>query len=94
MEGAWLLGAGCRGAGAVEDVLDPGCSSPEPLPGVMGPSTPDNGGGAWGEGASGTAGCCWATAAGLNIGLKFRSAASAIAVKPSFTGISPVVSGQ
>jgi hypothetical protein len=32
--------------------------------------------------------CCWARAAGLKLGLAIRSAASAIAVKPSFTGIS------
>ena len=57
----------------------------------MGPSTPVNGGGAGGAGASGTAGCCWATAAVLRVGLKLRSAASAIAVKPSFTDISPVL---
>jgi len=55
----------------------------------MGPLTPDNGGGAWGVGASGTADCCcWAKAAGLKIVPELRSAASAIAVKPSFTGIS------
>ena len=32
--------------------------------------------------------CCWATAAVFKIGLKLRSAASAIAVKPSFTVLS------
>jgi hypothetical protein len=58
------------------------------MPGVIGlPSTPVNGGRAWGVGASGTAGCCWARAAGRSIGLKFTSATSAIAVNPSFTGI-------
>ena len=91
-EGAWLLGAGCW-AGGLEDEVGPGGVSPAPLPGVIGAvHVRASGFGAWGVGASGTVGCCcWAIAAGLNsarIGLKLRSAASAIAVKPSFTGIS------
>ena len=87
-EGAWLLGAGCCWADEFEDELGPGNSSPAPLPGVIEvPSTPDNGGRAWGVGASGTGGCCcWAGTATLKPRLELRSAASAIAVKPSFTG--------
>ncbi len=92
VEGAWLLGA------AWSELLPPlglglACSWPAPRPGVMGPSTSVSGLGAWGVGASGTGACCWACATGLRFRLKLRSAASAIAVKPSFTGGSPVVSG-
>src|ERR1035437_5201876 len=52
----------------------------------MGPSTPENGVGACGVGASGTAGCCWASIAVEQV--KLRTAASATAFKPGFTGIS------
>jgi hypothetical protein len=52
------------------------------------PFTPDNCGGACGVGASGTVDCCfWARTTGFNIVLELMSAASAIAVKPNFTGI-------
>jgi hypothetical protein len=62
LEGAGLLGVGFavvelfadEGALAVE--LDPE-SAAVPLPGVIGPSTPDSGGSAWGAGASGTGVC-------------------------------------
>src|ERR1035438_932962 len=81
-----MAGACCCGA-PLEDDVGPCGVSPAPLPGVMGPSTPENGVGACGVGASGTAGCCcWARAAVHQVEL--RTAASAIAVKPGFTGIS------
>ena len=86
------MGAGCC-AGGLEDEVGPGVVFPAPWPGVIGPFTSDASGlGAWGVGASGTVGCCcWATAAVLKLmcefGLKLRSAASAIAVKTSFTDI-------
>ncbi len=86
LDGGCEAGACCCGALSEEEL--PLCgTSPAPLPGVMGPSTPENGGGGCGVGASGTAGCCcWARAAVDQVEL--RTAASAIAVKPSFTGIS------
>src|ERR1039457_4966853 len=86
LAGAWLLGAGCC-AGPDEDELAALGASPAPLPGVIElPSAPDNGTGACGVGASGTEGCCWAKTAVHK--LELRVAANAIAIQPSFTGIS------
>ena len=85
----WLGGC-CWGAAEVEDEPVAVGAAPVPSPGVMGPVTSDNGPGVWGARGIGygrVAGC-WAKAAVLRIRLELKSAASAVAVKPSFTGIS------
>jgi hypothetical protein len=59
-----------------------------PLPGVMGPFTPERGAAGWGAGASGT--LCWecAGAPELKMRIEPRSAVVMIALEQDFTGIS------
>ena len=88
--GGGALGGGACCVVALEEEPEEVASVPEPTPGLMGPLASLSGTGDWGEGASGTAdGCCvcCASAAGLKLRFRLRSAVSAIAVKPGFTGI-------